>query len=119
MVKYRNKLHIIADILYIASEGAKKTQIMYRANLSYKLLGRYLAEVMDAGLVTFEGSADYYRLTRKGREFLKQFGEYSKRSKQLEEQINDVNNQRTVLKKMINSDLNGRANEQATSKNGG
>jgi len=116
MVKYRNKLHIIADMLSIASKGAKKTEIMYRANLSYKLLCRYLAEVVDAGLVGFEGSADCYRLTRKGREFLNQFGEYSRRHKQLEEQINDVNNQRMALKKMIDSNLNSRPNQRATSK---
>ena len=115
MVKYRNKLHIIADMLSIASKGAKKTEIMYRANLSYKLLCRYLAEVVDAGLISFEGSAGCYRLTRKGRVFLKQFGEYSKRHKQVEEQINDVNNQRIVLKKMI-SNLDSRPNPRAASK---
>jgi len=118
MVKYRNKLRIIADILTIASKGAKKTQIMYRANLSYKLLGRYLAEVMDAGLVSFEGSADYYRLTRKGREFLRQFGEYSRLREQVEGQINDVNNQGMALKKMISSNLNSRPNGRAGSKKG-
>lgn len=116
MVKYRNKLHIIADILSIARKGAKKTEIMYRANLSYKLLCRYLAEVVDAGLVSFKGSAGCYRLTRKGRVFLKQFGEYSKRHKQVEEQINDVNNQRMVLKKMLSSNLNSRPNQRAASK---
>ena len=105
MAKYRKKLRIIADILSIASKGAKKTQIMYRANLSYKLLGRYLAEVMDAGLVNFEGGADCYWLTQKGGEFLKHFDEYSRRHKNLEKQINDVNNKRMVLKKMIDSNL--------------
>jgi len=33
------------------NEGARKTQIMYQAYLSYKLLVRYLKDVMDAGLV--------------------------------------------------------------------
>jgi len=116
MVKYRNKLHIIADILSIASKGAKKTEIMYQANLSYKLLCRYLAEVVDAGLVSFKSSADCYRLTRKGQEFLNQFDKYSRRRKHVEEQINDVNNQIMVLKKMISSNLNSRLSKRAASK---
>ena len=118
MVKYRKKLHIIADILSITSKGAKKTLIMYRANLSYKLLRRYLTEVMNAGLVIFEGGADCYWLTQKGQEFLKQFYEYSRSNEELEKQINDVNNQKMVLKRMVGSILNSRSNKQATSKKG-
>jgi len=68
--KYRSKLQIIVDILLVASKGAKKTWIMCRANLSYELLNRYLAEVMDAGLVSFVDGSDCYKITRKGQEFL-------------------------------------------------
>lgn len=110
MGKYRGKLRIIADILSVASDGAKKTQIMYGANLSHVLLKRYLTEVMNAGLVSFEGGADCYRLTRKGWEFLSKFGEYSRRRKKLEEQINDVDNVKMVLKKMVGSN-SGTPNE--------
>jgi len=103
MRKYRDKLRIITDILSITSKGAKKTQVMYQANLSYALTNRYLTELMNAGLVSFEGSVDRYKLTRKGREFLSKFDEYSRRCKQLEQQINEMNNERTVLKKMVSS----------------
>ena len=48
MGRYRNKLRIIADILLIACRRARKTQIMYQANLSYRLLCRYLGVVLDA-----------------------------------------------------------------------
>ena len=51
MSRYRDRLQIIADILVIASRRARKTQIMYQANLSYRLLCRYLGEVLEAGLV--------------------------------------------------------------------
>jgi len=119
MAKYRKKLRIIADILSIASKGAKKTQIMYRANLSYTLLGRYLTEVMDAGLVNFEGSADCYWLTRKGREFLKHFDEYSKHHKNIEKQINDLNNKRMVLKRMVDNNLKSGLNKRAEDKHVG
>jgi len=64
--KYRDRLQIIADMLSIARNGAKKTQIMYQANLSYRLLGRYLREVLNAGLVKFENGNSYV-LTAKGK----------------------------------------------------
>lgn len=111
MSKYRSRLQIIADILLVASKGAKKTQIMYQANLSYKLLSRYLTEVMKAGLVSFK-SEDCYGLTNKGQEFLDRFGEYSKRCKHLEEYLNDVNNEKMILKQMTSSDSSNPPSEQ-------
>ena len=105
MGKYRSKLRIIADILFVASKGAKKTWIMYQANLSYALLNRYLAEVMDAGLVSFVGSGDCYKITRKGEEFLDKFSEYFERRRQLEDQINDMNSEEMDLEKMIDSKI--------------
>lgn len=100
MGKYRNRLQIVADVLSVTMEGAKKTQIMYQANLSYSLLNRYLAEVMKAGLVNFEGSADLYKLTRKGRHFLKKFNEYSGQHRWLEEQLNNAYDPKIVSRTM-------------------
>jgi len=97
--KYRDKLQIIANILSIASRRAKKTQIMYQANLSYKLLCRYLGEVLHAGLVSFENE-ECYVLTAKGKEFLSRHEEYSKRCKSLEQHLNHVNNEKAALEKM-------------------
>jgi len=99
MSKYRDRLQIIASILSIAGGRAKKTQIMYQANLSYKLLCRYLGEVQDAGLVSCENK-DYYVLTGKGKEFLDRHEEYSKRCQSLEEQFNHTNTTKTWLEKM-------------------
>jgi len=75
---------------------------MYQANLSYRLLCRYLSEVLDAGLVSFENE-DCYVLTAKGKEFLSRHEEYSKRCKSLEDHLNHVNNEKTVLERMSNS----------------
>ena len=87
--------------------SGKKTQIMYQANLSYKLLCRYLGEVLDAGLVSFD-SEECYVLTAKGKEFLGRHEEYSKRCKSLEQHLNHVSIEKTALEKMcFNS---GRAN---------
>ena len=105
MSRYRDRLQIVADILSIVSRRAKKTQIMYQGNLSYKLLCRYLGEVLAAGLVSFE-KGDCYVLTAKGKEFLSQHEEYSKRCKSLEEHLNHVNNGKTVLEQMCYSPKN-------------
>ncbi len=78
MGSYRGRLDIIADILGVARQRAKKTQIMCQANLSYRLLTRYLAEVRRAYLVRFEREEKCYVLTRKGMEFLQRYKEYSK-----------------------------------------
>lgn len=102
MAKYRDRLQIIADILAITRKGAKKTRVMYQANLSYKLLCKYLDEVVTAGLVTCE-NGDCYVLTVKGKDFLDIHEEYSKRCRSLEEHLNHVNNQKNVLEKMCSA----------------
>jgi predicted transcriptional regulator len=113
MGSYRDRLQIIADILSVTSKHAKKTQIMYQANLSYRLLCRYLSEVLNAGLVSIK-NGDFYVPTAKGKEFLKKYEEYLKRRKRLKEQLNCINNVKTELKRMcsyasvISSDVNGR-----------
>ncbi len=99
MGSYRDRLQIIADILLIARGRARKTRIMYQANLSYRLLCRYLDEVLDAGLVRFEDD-DCYVLTGKGKEFLVKHEKYSKRCQSLEEQSNHVNNEKVALEEM-------------------
>ena len=100
MGRYRSRLRIIADILLIAGNGAKKTWIMYQANLSYKLLSRYLEEVVNAGFVIL-GKRNLYVLTSKGEEFLKRCNEYHRQCKQLEEQISSVQGERAELENML------------------
>jgi len=99
MSRYRERLQIIADVLAVAGGRANKTQIMYQANLSYRLLCRYLGEVLDAGLVSFE-NGDSYVLTAKGKEFLNRHEEYSKRCKSLEKRLHYLNNEKVVLESM-------------------
>jgi predicted transcriptional regulator len=117
MGKYRGKLQIIADILSVVREGAKKTHVMYQANLSYRLLSRYLTEVLESGLVSRDNE-DHYRLTRRGKNFLERFNQYSKRCGQLEQQLNHVNNEKTVLENIIGDNLNRRSNERIRNKKG-
>ncbi|NIO36932.1 hypothetical protein GTO27_04425, partial [Candidatus Bathyarchaeota archaeon] len=62
MGKYRSRLQIIADILSVVRDNdARKTRIMYLANLSWDLLTRYLNELIEAGLMRC-GRSDHYML---------------------------------------------------------
>ena len=111
MSKYRDKLQIIADILSTVRKGSKKTKIMYQANLSYRLLCRYLRDVIDSGLISFD-KENYYVLTDKGKEFLNRHEEYSKRCKSLEEHRECVDSEKIALHRMSSSNhVNDEFNE--------
>ena len=73
----RNELDIIAKMLEVAKEGCLKTQIMYRANLSFTQLNGYLGFLVDNGFVrqTFGDGREIYAITEKGVDFLQRHGE--------------------------------------------
>jgi predicted transcriptional regulator len=100
---YRRRLDIIADMLLVASRGAKKTQIMYQANLSYKLLTKYLDVIRRAYLISFERRRRCYVLTSKGWEFLERYKDYSRRNKHVEKGLNDVSVKRKALEELFSS----------------
>jgi len=99
---YRGRLEIIRDILLVTADagnvGSKKTHIMYRANLSYKLLMRYLGETLHAGLVCNGGSC--YLITDKGKEFLEFFKEYQKNQAEIQKHSINLKNGRKNLEKL-------------------
>jgi predicted transcriptional regulator len=68
----RDRLHIIADILVIAISGSLKTQIMYKANLSFAQLNEYLSFLLEVKLIaaSFQGKKTVYKATSKGTRFL-------------------------------------------------
>ena len=103
MGSYRGRLDIIADILRVASRNAKKTQIMYQANLSYKVLQRYLAEIIEASLISFEDEKRCYMLTAKGRDFLEAYEEYSEINRHVEKRLNDVRTSKRVLERLCSN----------------
>ena len=105
MGSYRSRLDIIADILNVASKEAKKTQIMYQANLSYKVLQKYLAEVVDSSLISFEDSRHCYQLTDKGKRFLEAYEEYSRSYKHVEKRLNDVEMRKRNLQELSHSGM--------------
>ena len=77
--KRRNRLYIIAEILNIAEEGSLKTQIMYRANLSFAQLNEYLSILteMDLLQVHNEDRKTVYKTTPKGGKYLDSYKEIS------------------------------------------
>jgi predicted transcriptional regulator len=100
---YRGRLDIIADILRAASGNAKKTQIMYQANLSYKVLIKYLTEVSEASLIDFEDEKQCYMLTTRGREFLEAYKEYSRGNRHIEKRLNEINGKKRILEELCPS----------------
>ena len=103
LVKYRNKIEIIADILEVAREGAKKTHIIYRGNLSFKLANAYLKAVLKAGLIVLNRKDRHYLLTEKGQVFLERFGKYCKYARGLEKQYALVRSEMTSLEQMCSA----------------
>ena len=84
----RDKLCIIAEILEIAREGTLKTQIMYKANLSFAQLNEYLKFMLKINLMqklTNQGK-DVYIATEKGLDFLQRQGQLTELLKTEEEQ---------------------------------
>lgn len=100
MGSYRGRLDIIADILQVVSQNAKKTQIMYQANLNYKVLQRYLKNITSASLIDFEDTEQCYVLTTKGQEFLEAYKEYAKTNESIAKRLNDANIKKKCLEEL-------------------
>jgi predicted transcriptional regulator len=71
----RSNIEIIADMLRVGNNGngAGKTEIMYSANMSYAQIQKYLAFLMDQGLVNrveVGNPSIKYQVTDKGNRLL-------------------------------------------------
>jgi predicted transcriptional regulator len=68
----RDRTTIIAEILDIARDGVLKTNIMWRARLSYYMLDEYLGLMVNSKLLDRELLNDkvVYKTSDKGTEFL-------------------------------------------------
>jgi predicted transcriptional regulator len=73
--KRRDRLYILAEILNIAKGGSLKTQIMYRANLSFAQLNEYLNFLtkMEFLEIQNENRKDNYVTTSKGDRYLEKY----------------------------------------------
>ena len=71
----RGKIQIMADIVDLCKAGIRKTQIMYKGNLSYEQINRYLYELLEKELIiqNLDEGVLTYRATEKGRSFLQYY----------------------------------------------
>lgn len=95
---YRRRFDILADIMRVAGSGARRTKIMYFANLSYLLLTKYLEDALRAGLL--RSSRDEYLATRKGEAFLKRYNELHNRYSRVKADLDGLKCDAEVLERM-------------------
>jgi predicted transcriptional regulator len=74
----RGEVQILVDILTLSLKGAKATHLMYKANLSYSTLRKYLSAALRRDLVSkvcdSEGSV-VYCITERGKLILERLNE--------------------------------------------
>ena len=76
---------MVADILRVAEREqgrVKPTHLLYKSNLSHKLLKDHLNTLLQRGFieVEIEKGRTYYKITAKGRKFLGEFRKIEKLS---------------------------------------
>ena len=71
MSRKRSSYEISADILKVALRGARKSHIVYQANLNFSIIKDYLHDLIQSGLLhgPMNGSK-LYTTTEKGIEFI-------------------------------------------------
>lgn len=70
-MKRRNEMDIIADVLKVARGGARKTRIVYGANLNFKIVKRYLSGLLERRLLVCRD--EIYGTTEAGLVFLERY----------------------------------------------
>jgi len=90
--KRRDKFSIVSEILEIAKEGTLKTQIMYKANLSFTQLNDYLKFMLKTTLLKKfpNRGKTMYAATEKGLDFLQRYSELIELLKENEKSKNGV-----------------------------
>lgn len=72
MGRRRGEVQILVDVLTISLNGVRVTHLMYKANLSYSTLRKYLTATLNQGLIskTSNSGSTVYHTTEKGRALL-------------------------------------------------
>ncbi len=74
--KKRNRYELLADLLKSSKGGARKTSLMYAANLSFDLLNKYLALLAENGFI--EKKDGFIFPSRRGAAYLRRFSRYQR-----------------------------------------
>ncbi len=64
-------MDIYSEILSLSEHGAKKTQIVYRANLNFNIAKKHIDALMERGFV--EKNARLYFTTERGKKFVENY----------------------------------------------
>jgi predicted transcriptional regulator len=78
MGRRRGEVQILMDILSISLKGVRVTHLMYKANLSYSTLRKYLFATVKEGLVIKTENSDgssVYHTSEKGKLLLERLKE--------------------------------------------
>jgi len=95
----RDRLHIMAEILEVALEGTLKTQVMYKANLSFAQLNEYLRLLLDLKLLELVGNTEknIYKTTSRGVRYLESYKKIRELLKKERENNNNKNGNPSVF----------------------
>ena len=70
----RDKLAILLDMLQVCRTPVKKTHILYKANINFYQLTRYLNLLSAVGMIeTVKSPFNGYRITEKGSQLINMF----------------------------------------------
>jgi len=97
----RSEEEIVANILVVILDRARKTRIMYRTNLSSALTGKYLHKLQGCGLIQYDEEAKEYLLTNSGRRYLDLYAEYKVIKGKLVSHISLLEEKRDILTQML------------------
>jgi len=97
-MQYRRRYDILADVVKAAGPGARKTRIMFLANLSHALLKRYLKEAVSLGFL--RASAEMFLVTPRGEEFLAKYGAFRNASSRVKADVDNLRSEAELLDQM-------------------
>jgi predicted transcriptional regulator len=100
----RRRVEIVAAVLSSAVGGARKTRIMYKANLSYSILIKYLEETIGLGFLQFRNRS--YETTPVGLKFLESYNRFSSRYSRLRKELEASEMDWKILEQMCDPDNN-------------
>jgi predicted transcriptional regulator len=72
-MKYRSVPEIVDSILNSLGNGATRTQIMYKAYISFGAFNEYMSLMLERNLVSYEKDIRRYKRTEKGVRYMNDF----------------------------------------------
>jgi predicted transcriptional regulator len=73
--KKRSCMEISVDILRVALDSAKKSHIVYKANLNFQIVNGFLNTLKTSGLLIGPSEDRIYQTTPKGIDFIEHFND--------------------------------------------